>query len=140
MCLLALWERTVAIISMFVPLAGSWLTIVAGLLAAFAYGPGIGLAIASIVINFVHIIFFSPLLWVSSGLYEAGIAFGEEISKSQGRNVDIETVFLPWILLSAQIGFVILLFMLHKKRKTQLLFNLYESGSYHFGQELVENQ
>lgn len=47
----------IAIIAMFTPFLGTWLTILAGLLAAFAYGPGIGLAIASIILNIVHIFF-----------------------------------------------------------------------------------
>lgn len=97
----------VAILAMFIPFLGTWLTLVAGLLAAFAYGPGIGLGIASIVLNVFHIFFLSPLLWVSQGLAEVGAAHaGEQI------------VFLPWVLVAAQIGAGILLFMMHSKQKS----------------------
>jgi len=94
-----------AIIAMFVPFLGTWLTVVAGLMAAFAFGPGIGLGIASIVINIVHIVFFSPLLWASQGV--------AEIAKATNANID--TVFLPWILIIAQIGAGLLLYVLHRK-------------------------
>lgn len=99
----------VAIIAMFVPFLGTWLTLVAGLLAAFAYGPGIGLGIASIILNVVHIFLFSPLLWVSQGVAEIGAAHaGEKI------------VFLPWILVAAQIGAGVLLYMMHSKQKSSI--------------------
>ena len=111
----------IAIISMFVPFVGTWLTVLAGLLAAFAYGPGIGLAIASIVINVVHIFFFSPLLWVTQGMAEAGAVMGEELSKSQGKAVDIDFVFLPWILVAAQIGAGVLLYVLHSKQSKRVV-------------------
>lgn len=98
----------IAIIAMFVPFLGTWLTILVGLMAAFAYGPGIGLAIASIVINVVHIFIFSPLLWATQGLAEVGAAHaGQDI------------VFLPWVLIAAQVGAGILLFVLHGKYKGQ---------------------
>lgn len=97
----------IAIIAMFVPFLGTWLTLLAGLLAAFAYGPGIGLGIASIILNVVHIFLFSPLLWISQGLAEVGAAHaGQKI------------LFLPWILVAAQVGAGVLLFMMHNKQKT----------------------
>lgn len=94
----------IAILAMFVPFLGTWLTVLAGLLAAFAFGSGIGLGVASIVINVVHILFFSPLLWATQGLAEIGAAqSGDRI------------VFLPWLLISAQLGAGTLLFFLHRK-------------------------
>lgn len=96
----------VAIIAMFVPFLGTWLTLLAGLLAAFAYGPGIGLGISSIILNVVHIFLFSPLLWVSQGIAEVG-------TKLAGGKI----LFLPWILVAAQVCAGVLLFMMHSKQK-----------------------
>ena len=100
----------IAIISIFIPFAGSWLTVLSALLAAFAYGPGIALGIASIVINIIHIIFFSPLLWATQVAAEVG----RELAQSQGQN--FEPAFLPWFLITAQVGAIILLFLLHRKQ------------------------
>jgi hypothetical protein len=51
----------VAIIAMFIPFVGTWLTILVAILAAFAAGEGFGLGIAAIIINVIHIFFFSPI-------------------------------------------------------------------------------
>lgn len=117
----------IAIIAMFIPFLGTWLTVLVGLLAAFAYGPGLGLGIASIAINITHIFFFSPLLWVSQVAAIGATAGMTEIMKhnsNSGINVlppPSEPVFLPWILIAAQIGAGILLYVLHKKRKNQAI-------------------
>jgi uncharacterized membrane protein len=96
----------IAIISIFVPFIGTWLTLVAGLLAVFAFGPGLAFGIAAIVINVVHILFFSPLLWATQGAMSVGAA-------AEGANV----VFLPWILILIQGGALVGLFVLHKSFK-----------------------
>lgn len=116
----------IAIIAMFIPFLGTWLTVLAGLLAAFAYGQGLGLGVASIAINITHIFFFSPLLWVSQVAAMGAAAGVTEIMKhssNSGINVPPpgEPVFLPWILIAAQIGAGILLYVLHKKRKNQAI-------------------
>lgn len=102
----------VAIIAMFVPFVGTWLTVVAGLMAAFAFGPGLGLGIASIVINIVHIFFFSPLLWAGKGWAELTVATGAPATVT---DASASFVFLPWILIIAQIGAGFLLYILHRK-------------------------
>jgi hypothetical protein len=95
-----------SILAMFIPFVGTWLTILVGIMAAFAYGPAIGLAIASLILNVVHIFFLSPLLWTTQGLASAGAAHaGEDI------------VFLPWVLIAIQVGAGVLLFVLHSKYK-----------------------
>jgi len=99
-----------AILSMFIPFLGTWLTLLAGLLAAFAYGPGIGLAIASIILNIFHIMFLSPLLWATQALAEVGAAAGE-----------VDIVFVPWLLVIAQIGAGVLLYMMHSKNMTSVV-------------------
>ena len=55
-----------AIIAVFIPVVGPWLTIVVTALAAFPYGPGFAMAIASIVFNFINLIFMSPSFWVGT--------------------------------------------------------------------------
>ncbi|WP_295581504.1 hypothetical protein [uncultured Lamprocystis sp.] len=91
----------IAILAMFIPFAGTWLTLLVALLAVFAYGPGLGLGIASLVVNVVHILFLSPLLWATQGLASVGAeASGEQI------------VFLPWVLIGAQVAaFAVLLIL-----------------------------
>lgn len=96
----------VAIISIFIPFVGTWLTILVALLAVFAYGPGFKLGMASIIINVVHIFFFSPLLWATQMLAEAGAAMSGQ-----------DVAFLPWFLVLIQIGAGILLLVLHNKFK-----------------------
>ena len=99
----------VAIISIFVPFAGTWMTILAASLAAFAYGEGIGLGIASIAINIVHIFFFSPLLWITQGAMEIA-SLGATAS-----GADADAPFIPWILIAFQVAAAAILFHFHKK-------------------------
>jgi len=98
----------IAIIVIFVPFAGSWLTILVALLAAFAAGEGFGLAIAAILIDVIHIFVFSPLLWATQGLASAGAA-------QQGK----EVVFLPWVLIGFQAVAFVVLILLNAKRKAK---------------------
>lgn len=94
----------IAIIAIFIPFIGTWLTILVALMAAFAYGEGLGLGIASIIVNIVHIFFFSPLLWVTQGMAEI-----------EGAVSGKHTPFLPWILIVAQVVAIVILFMLQRK-------------------------
>ena len=95
----------IAILSMFVPFLGTWLTILVALLAAFAYGPGLGLGIASIILSVIHIILFSPVLWAVQG----GAEFGADVSGAK-------IVFWPYVLIAVQVGATALLFVLQKSR------------------------
>lgn len=85
-----------AVIAVFIPIAGPWLTIVAAALAAFAYGAGLAMAIASIVLNFVNLIFMSPSFWVGTGVTGKGV---------------------PIFLLGASVAAIIILIMSHNKHK-----------------------
>ena len=98
----------IAILAIFIPFAGTWITILVALLAAFAAGEGFGLGISAIIIDVIHIFLFSPLLWVTQGLASAGAA-------SQGQGV----VFLPWILVGVQVIAFIVLILFNSKRKSQ---------------------
>lgn len=102
----------IAIIAMFVPFLGTWLTVLVAAMAIFAAGPGFGLGIASLVLNVVHIFLFSPLLWATSGL--ESVASG--IAASQGQP-DAGATFriLPWILVLIQVSAFVLLIRANKK-------------------------
>ncbi len=95
-----------SIIAMFVPFLGSWLTILVAVFAAFAYGPGLALAIAGIVIDLIHLFLFSPLLWATGGV--AAIAGGEGSRTFMA---------LPWILIAIQAAALLFLFIMNGKQK-----------------------
>lgn len=45
----------ISIIAIFIPFLGTWMTVLVAALAAFAYGPGLSMATAAIVIDIFHI-------------------------------------------------------------------------------------
>lgn len=63
-----------AIIAVFVPVIGPYLTIVCALLAAFAAGPGITFGAVAIGVNILNVMFLSPSLWIVAGASEAQTA------------------------------------------------------------------
>ena len=97
-----------AIVAIFIPVVGTWITIPAGLLAAFAAGNGFSMGIAAIVINAIHIMFLSPLLWATRALDSAGAA-------NLGRTATAEINFLPWALLAVQAIVLVVLIMVNMK-------------------------
>jgi hypothetical protein len=99
----------IAILAIFIPFAGTWLTVVAGGMAAFALGPGFGLGVASVIINIIHILFFSPLLWVTSAVGTIGaVAAGSESAGGQ-------FAMVPWVLIAIQAGAGYWLYASNKK-------------------------
>ncbi len=64
----------VAIVSIFVPVLGAYLTLVASLSAIFATGKGLAFGIAALAINMINVVFLSPSLLVTAGLME-GVGF-----------------------------------------------------------------
>lgn len=105
----------ISIIAIFIPFLGTWLTVLVAALAAFAYGPGLSMAIAGIVIDIFHIFFLSPLLWATGGL----AAVSDEMAKSTGSaGTEGATTFmaLPWILVAIQIGALVFLIQSNKKK------------------------
>lgn len=106
----------ISIIAIFIPFLGTWLTVLVAGLAAFAAGAGFSLGIAGIVINIVHILFLSPLLWATGGL--AAVADGA--ARSQGAaGADGASAFMamPWILIAIQIGALAFLILSNKKHQ-----------------------
>lgn len=96
-----------AILAILIPFAGSWITVLVALLAAFAAGNGFGLGVAAIIINAFHIMLLSPLLWATQGLASLGAEHaGEEI------------IFIPYILLGIQAVALAVLIMFNKKSES----------------------
>jgi len=87
-----------AIMCVFIPVYGPWVTIIAALIAMFAIGPGFGMAIGAIVINLVNLLFLSPTTW----LYLSNLGPGPVI---------------PLIWLGAQVMGLIVLVLRNKKFK-----------------------
>lgn len=73
-----------AIVSIFIPVLGPWLTVVAAALAAFAYGPGFALGLSSIIINLVNIFVLSPTVWLAMGANAAAVSQGGKSVLSVG--------------------------------------------------------
>lgn len=94
---LGITAMIIAIVSMFIPLAGIYLTVVAAILAAFAAGPGITFAGVAIMINFINLVFMSPLLWAAQA--------GAHIEGKTGPGM---------FLVAVQIIAVIVLVFMHK--------------------------
>jgi hypothetical protein len=100
----------IAIVSIFIPLIGPWLTIIAGALAAFAYGEGFVLGLSSIIINLINILFMSPSVWIVGGLASFGAAL-------EGKSL----MSLGTILLAVQIIALAALIVFNKTQKAQSL-------------------
>jgi hypothetical protein len=62
---LGIAAMVIAILSIFVPLGGVYLTLVSALLAAFAGGPGVSFAGAALIINLFNLALLSPSLWIT---------------------------------------------------------------------------
>lgn len=102
-----------AIISIFVPFVGPYLTIVGALLAAFSAGPGITFGTVAILVNLLNVIFLSPSLWLTAGMAEADqVGSGDAVLAGMGI-----------IFIGAQLVAIIILSIIHmlwkKKQKTQ---------------------
>lgn len=87
-----------SILAIFVPVAGPWLTVLVAVMAAFAYGPGLGMAVAAIIINIVNLIFLSPQVWAALALNPA----------------------IALVLFGAQVAAMIVLIVLHKKHQPSI--------------------
>ena len=59
-----------AIVSIFVPVVGPYLTLICALMAAFAAGEGLTFGIVAIVLNLINVTLLSPSLMVVAGAAE----------------------------------------------------------------------
>ena len=62
---LGITAMIIAVLSIFIPLGGVYLTIVSALIAAFAAGPGLTFAGVALLINLFNLVFMSPTLWIT---------------------------------------------------------------------------
>jgi hypothetical protein len=95
----------IAVLSIFIPVAGPYLTIISALCAAFAYGGGFVLGIASIVLNLINVFMLSPSIWLTVA--------ASNYAQSQGRSFLSVGSFLFFV----QIGAGAVLYWLHIKNK-----------------------
>jgi hypothetical protein len=93
----------VSIVAIFSPVIGIWLTVLAAILAAFAFGEGIAFGIASIVTNIVNLLFLSPSVWLLA-VGGAGMDSGT-------------TTTMLLVLFGTQIAAGVFLFLRHKSYK-----------------------
>lgn len=94
-----------AIVSIFVPVLGPWLTILAGALAAMSYGTGFALGLSAIIINVINIFVLSPTVWLAM----AAGAVAASVGKSW--------MSVGTILFVAQAASLVVLVTLHAKKK-----------------------
>jgi|SaaInl7_100m_RNA_FD_contig_21_2606482_length_369_multi_5_in_0_out_0_1 hypothetical protein len=83
-----------------IPIVGVYLTVVTGILAVFALGPGYIFGLIAIGLNIGNLTLFSPLLWVAMSADASGEAAGTGI-----------------FLVGLQIGSLLLLIFRNKKLK-----------------------
>jgi hypothetical protein len=67
----------VAIISIFIPLIGPYLTVISAICAALAWGSGLALGIAALVLNLINIFVMSPSIWLTMAANSAAEAQGK---------------------------------------------------------------
>jgi phosphoglycerol transferase MdoB-like AlkP superfamily enzyme len=103
-----------AIVAIFVPIAGPYLTLICALLAAFSAGPGLTFGAVAILINTLNVAFLSPSLWLTAGLAGAG-AEAEQAGTGEAMLLGMGFIFI-----GAQVVAAIVLALVHaswKKRQ-----------------------
>lgn len=98
----------VAIVSIFIPVFGPYITIISAILAAFSYGAGFTFGLSAIIINIINVFFLSPTVWI--------VMAANAVAEAQGRSL----LSVGIILFSAQAIAAVILFILHKKTKSRL--------------------
>ncbi len=98
----------VAIVAIFVPVLGPWLTVVVGALAAFAYGPGFALGLSAIIINVINIFVLSPTVWLAMG--------ANALAASHGKSI----LSVGTFLFSAQLIALIILIIANNKKPAEI--------------------
>ena len=96
-----------AIVAIFVPVAGPYLTLVCALLAAFAGGLGLTYGAVAIMVNIINLLFLSPSLLLTAGL-TAGMAETEAAGTGSLVIAGMGIVFI-----GAQIVAAIVLIIVH---------------------------
>jgi len=70
---LGITAMVIAIIAIFVPVIGPYLTFVTAILAAFAAGPGVTFGAVALLVNMINVFFLSPSLWITAAAVESEV-------------------------------------------------------------------
>ncbi len=113
MAALGITAMIIAIVAIFVPIVGPYLTLLCALLAAFAGGKGLTFGIVAILLSTINIIFLSPSLLITAA--SVGTAAGASAESSE---VAIEVgggilAGMGIILIGAQVLALIVLIVVH---------------------------
>ena len=87
-----------AIIGIFAPFVGIFLSGLSGILAFFSYGKGTTLGLSAIIINFINILFLSPTFWLAM----AGHAKANNRESAESM---VSTFIILLIIQAAALGF-----------------------------------
>lgn len=63
----------IAILAIFVPVLGPWMTLLVAGMAIFATGPGFAMGLAAIILSAINVSMMSPSIWLAAA---AGHSFG----------------------------------------------------------------
>ena len=96
-----------AIVAIFVPVVGPYLTILCALLAAFAAGPGLTFGAVAIGVNILNVTLLSPSLWIMASASE---------SKNAGSGRDM-LLGMGELFIGAQVVAAMILVTVHKTWK-----------------------
>ena len=113
MAALGITAMIIAIVAIFVPIVGPYLTLLCALMAAFAGGRGLTFGIVAILLSTINIIFLSPSLWITAA--SVGLAAGAAAEKSEVA-IEVGGVILAGmgiIFIGAQVLALIVLIVVH---------------------------
>lgn len=121
MAALGITAMIIAIVAIFVPIVGPYLTLLCALMAAFAGGRGLTFGIVAILLSTINIIFLSPSLWITAATVATAAGTSAETSEvaiEVGSEVAIEVggVILAGmgiIFIGAQVLALIVLIVVH---------------------------
>ncbi len=82
MAALGITAMIIAIVAIFVPIVGPYLTLLCALLAAFAGGRGLTFGIVAILLSTINIIFLSPSLWITAASVATAVGSAAETSEA----------------------------------------------------------
>jgi hypothetical protein len=113
MAALGITAMIIAIVAIFVPIVGPYLTLLCALMAAFAGGKGLTFGIVAILLSTINIIFLSPSLWITAATVATAAGASAETSEVA---IEIGGVILAGvgiIFIGAQVLALIVLIVVH---------------------------
>lgn len=113
MAALGITAMIIAIVAIFVPIVGPYLTLLCALMAAFAGGRGLTFGIVAILLSTINIIFLSPSLLITAasvGTAAGTLAESSEVAIEVGGGI---LAGMGIIFLGAQVLALIVLIVVH---------------------------